>query len=157
VPTADALAAIGTAAPREVIVETQPVVARSPNSPGDPEVTVERYGLNHVRLIVDAPRPGLVYASETFFDGWSATVNGAPARILPANYAFRAVEVNAGRTVVEFAYWPPGLTLGLALSLTAVAAVLALLLVRRKNPVRDAARAGPLPPPHTRPATGDRA
>ncbi len=123
VPTADALAAIGTAAPREVIVETQPAVPRAPNSPGDAEITVDRYGLNHVRLIVDAPRPGLVYASETFFDGWRATVNGSPARILPANYAFRAVEVSAGRAVVEFAYWPPGLTAGLAISFIAVLAV----------------------------------
>lgn len=126
VATADALAAIGTAAPREVIVETQPTVPRAPNPATDPAVTVDGYGLNRVRLTVDAPRPGLLYASETYFDGWSATVNGSPARILPANYAFRAVEVNAGRAVVEFVYWPPGLTAGLAISLVAALTLLAM-------------------------------
>jgi hypothetical protein len=133
VSTTDALTAIGTAAPREVIVETPPAVPRSPNLPTDPAVTLERYGLNRVRLIVEAPRPGLLYASETFFDGWSATVNGAPARTLPANYAFRAVEVNAGRSVVEFAYWPPGLTAGLAISLAALLCVL-MMAVRSISP-----------------------
>jgi hypothetical protein len=138
VATADALAAIGTAAPRQVIVETPPVVPRAPNRPDDPEVTVDRYGLNHVRLIVDAPRPGLLYASETFFDGWSATVNGATARILPANYAFRAVEVGPGRTIVEFRYWPPGLTAGLAISFAA--ALAALVMASFPAGVRSARR-----------------
>ena len=130
VATHDALAAIGAAAPREVIVESPPSVTRAPNLATDPAVTVDRYGLNRVRLSVDAPRPGLLYASETFFDGWSATVNGSAARILPANYAFRAVEVGAGPSVVEFVYWPPGLTLGLAITIAALSVLLGMAAIR---------------------------
>lgn len=45
-----------------------------------------------------------------------ATLNDAPAAILPATYAFRAVAVPAGRSRIVFTYWPPGLTVGLWVS-----------------------------------------
>ncbi len=128
VPTSEALNAIATAGPREVILETDPSMPRVPNTAGDSPVVVERYRFNRIRLSVDAPRAGLLFASETFFDGWSATVNRAPARILPANYAFRAVEVPPGQSIVEFSYWPPGLTLGLWVSAAALLAVMAMLV-----------------------------
>ena len=125
---AAALEAIASTAPRELVLEDSPAAPRAPNVDADPAVVVEDLGLNHLRLVVDAPRPGLVYASESHFDGWTATVNGAPARILAANYAFRATEVPAGRVVIEYRYWPPGLTAGLWIS--ALSAVVGLLLLR---------------------------
>ena len=48
--------------------------------------------------------------------GWTALVNGAPARILTADYAFRAVEVPAGSAQVDFRYTTPGLRAGLAIT-----------------------------------------
>lgn len=113
---ADALDAVATAPRREILIEEHPQVPASANAPSDPDVQVSSYGLNGFDLAVEAPRPGLVYASETYFDGWTATVNGAPAHILAANYAFRAVAVPAGRAQISFRYWPPGLTLGLIIS-----------------------------------------
>lgn len=135
-PTSDALAAIAGEPSREIVLEESPSFAPAPNADGDPEVRLDSYRRNSIALSVDAPRPGLVYASESFFDGWSATVNGAPARILPANYAFRAVEVPAGAARIEFRYWPPGLTAGLWLSGLSLLAV--ALLLARKEP-RDGA------------------
>jgi uncharacterized membrane protein YfhO len=103
-------------------------------------VHVEAYHLNSVSLTVDAPRPGLVYAAESYFAGWTATVNGQPARILPANYAFRAVEVPAGPSRIEFHYWPPGLTAGLGVSGTSVLGLAALVaLVDRRRRTASAA------------------
>jgi hypothetical protein len=134
-----ALEAIASTGPREIVIEESISTPHRPNAPGDPAVTLETYRFNSVTLAVDAPRPGLVYASESFFDGWTATVNGAPARILPANYAFRAVEVPAGKSVIEFRYWPPGLTAGLSLTGTSVIATLGLFVVpvfRRVRSVR---------------------
>jgi hypothetical protein len=112
-----ALDAIASAPRREILLEEDPRVPAAPNGAGDPEVRVLSYGLNGFDVVVDAPRPGLVYASESYFDGWSATVNGAPTHILAANYAFRAVAVPAGRSQVTFRYWPPGLTIGMIVSL----------------------------------------
>jgi Bacterial membrane protein YfhO len=131
VSPASALEAIASTPPREIVLEEAPGFGRTPNSSGDPQVDVEEYGLNSVMLSVDAPRPGLVYASESFFDGWTARVNGRAARILPADYAFRAVAVPAGRNRIEFRYWPPGLTAGLVISVAAGVVVLWLALIGR--------------------------
>ena len=95
---------------------------------------VDAYHRNSVTLIVDAPRPGLVYAAESYFDGWTATINGSPVKIMPANYAFRAVEVPAGRSRIEFHYWPPGLTLGLTMSGLSAALLAAFAVALGRHP-----------------------
>ena len=112
-PREAGLEAVGVAGTHEVILEAYPGFDSISSPLDDPPVTVEAYHRNSARLVVDAPRQGLLYASESFFDGWTASVNGLPAPILPANYAFRAVVVPQGRSRVEFSYWPPGLTSGL--------------------------------------------
>jgi len=129
VPQSEALESIAQPNSREIILESAPGVVRTGNSPGDPAVRVEAYRRNSVTLLVHAPRPGLVYASESFFDGWTARVNGAPADILPANYAFRAVAVPAGPARIEFYYWPPGLTTGLLVSGCSLLVVIGLALI----------------------------
>jgi membrane protein YfhO len=144
----EALAELGRLpAGRLVLLESAPSFAPFPNRGDDPAVTVVALRRNRYHLRVEAPRPGLVYCADSLFPGWSARVNGRPARILPANYAFRAVEVPAGRSEVELAYWPPGLTAGLALSALSLAIAGALAL--RPPPLR--APAGPAsmaaPPP----------
>jgi hypothetical protein len=133
VPTAEALEAIASAPPLDVVLEERPAFPPTPNASTDPAVRVDAYRRNSIALSIDAPRPGLVYASESFFDGWTATVNGAPARILPANYAFRAVEVPGGPARVEFRYWPPGLTMGLIISGASIVLLSGLCIVGMRN------------------------
>jgi hypothetical protein len=133
-----ALAAIATVPSREIVLEEEPGFASTTNAPTDPPVHVAAYRRNSITLTVDAPRPGLLYASESFFGGWSALVNGASARILPANYAFRAVAVPPGRARIEFRYWPPGLTAGLVISTTSAVLLLALVLTGTVRPTTAA-------------------
>jgi hypothetical protein len=78
---------------------------------------VVKLGLNEVILDVDTPRAGLLVCSESYMNGWSATIDSHPVRILPANYAFRAVEVPRGSHRVRFAYRAPGWRGGVALSI----------------------------------------
>jgi hypothetical protein len=144
VSPAAALDAVADGPSREVLLEADPGFPATPDAPGDPSVAVEKYRHNSFALSVDAPRPGIVYVSDNFFDGWTAVVNGRPAVILPANYAFRAVAVPSGHSRIEFTYRPAGLTFGLALStfsaLTCLAAVLWSLRRGRTNgaPLREA-------------------
>ena len=112
---------------RLTLVEKEPCVSPEPNRPDDPAVEIREFHRNGLRLSVDAPRPGLVVCSESSMPGWTARVDGRPAPILAANYAFRAVEVPAGRSEIEFEYRPPGLTAGLVVS--AVSAALLVVMV----------------------------
>ena len=128
---AQALAAVAQQRPaREVLLEDRPAWPPSPNLAGDPAV-VSRVGRNEVLLRLRAPRPGLVYCSESQAAGWRARVNGKPAPILAANYAFRAVPVPAGDVVIELSYFPPGLALGLSVSVLALVGI-AVLALRRE-------------------------
>ena len=66
--------------------------------------------------------------SDTWYPGWQATVDGAPASIFRANYALRGIRVPAGRHLVKFEYQPKMFYAGAvvsALSLVALAGVLA--------------------------------
>src|SRR5262249_9582685 len=90
---------------------------------------------------VDAPAHGFLVLSDQYFPGWFARVNGQAVPIQRANYAFRLVEVPAGRSTVEFRSAPRSLRRGACLSLAgAVLAVILCLAPRRAAPFQ--ARAG---------------
>jgi hypothetical protein len=138
VPSARALELAGSDLPAKEIVLEGPISFPSrANQPEDPAVEIESFRRNSYSLRVRAPRQGLVYCSESFFDGWSATVNGKPTRILPANYAFRAIEVPSGTVTIRLSYWPPGLTLGLAVSAAGLLAVAWVGAAKVVSPRKD--------------------
>lgn len=126
-----ALEQIGSPASDRIVVETPLSFLSAPNRASDPPVRVVEFHRNRLVLEVNAPRRGLVYCSENNFPGWSATVNGRPAGILAANFAFRAIEVPKGDSTVVLSYWPPGLTPGLAVSLMSLAAI--IVAARRRT------------------------
>ena len=64
------------------------------------------YADNHVRVMVDTPREGLLVLHDLAYPGWVATVDGSPAPVLRADLLFRGVEVPAGRHTVEFSFRP---------------------------------------------------
>jgi uncharacterized membrane protein YfhO len=76
---------------------------------------------------------GVLFLSIPYSTGWSATVDGAPARIVKANLGFSGIAVTSGTHVVALKYATPGLLIGSLLSLVAllVAIALAILTERR--------------------------
>lgn len=55
---------------------------------------------------VDTDKAGWLVLSDTWYPGWTATVDGHEASILHANYLFRGVVVSQGEHVVVFKYIP---------------------------------------------------
>jgi hypothetical protein len=76
-------------------------------------------GVNFVSLAVDSDGPGWLLLLDGWYPGWEASIDGQPARVRRADYAFRAVEVPGGKSQVRFDYRPFPLRLGLALALLA--------------------------------------
>lgn len=64
--------------------------------------------------------------ADAFFPGWSATVDGAPAPVLRANLAMRAVPLPSGDHGVELRYRPAHLGAGAVVSLLALLVALGL-------------------------------
>ena len=86
---------------------------------------------NALRATIRAPRDGLVVVLDPFFPGWTARVDGAPAKLLRANFAFEAVPVKAGLHTLELAYFPDRLLPGLGIAL--IAAALLFVLLRKES------------------------
>ncbi|MCK6446498.1 MAG: YfhO family protein [Planctomycetes bacterium] len=70
-----------------------------------------------IRLRVSRRDRGWLVACQTWFPGWRATVNGVERPVRLANYAFQAVELDAGENEVVLWYAPNSWRLGLWLAL----------------------------------------
>jgi hypothetical protein len=68
------------------------------------------------RLDVRADGPGLLVLAEGYDPGWSAAVDGAPARVLRVNHAQLGVALEAGTHRVTLRYRARGFSFGLALA-----------------------------------------
>lgn len=98
--------------------------ARSfPRARGGARVVAD--GSNFAAVEVDSDGPGWLVLLDGWFPGWEATVDGKPVRLRRADYAFRAVEVPAGKSVVRFDYRPSSVGLGLLIALLAALALAA--------------------------------
>lgn len=93
---------------------------------------VLRPDCNSVDIECNADAPGVVVLTDTFYPGWHARVTqGGVSRdvpILRANYLFRAVEVPAGKSRIEFSFMPQSFVWGAAASLVSLLVTVAVVL-----------------------------
>jgi len=114
-----------------LLLERDPAVPAKPSttSAGASSARVIRYAPDEVVIEAHASRPGLLLLRDTYYPGWKAAVDGAPADILRADYNFRAVAVPAGKSEVRFLYAPASVYAGLGLAGASLAALALLLLL----------------------------
>jgi hypothetical protein len=101
----------------ETAVECAAHVQESAGTWTPGRVETEEYRPELQRFRVEAAAPSLLVIADAFYSGWSATVDGRPAEIVPANGALRGVAVDAGAHTVELRYRTPGLVVGALISL----------------------------------------
>ncbi len=94
---------------------------------------LDRFRNTLVQATCDSPFPGLAIFVEQHARGWTATVDGAPERLLKANAVMRAVPIPAGRHTVTVSYQPPGLSQGAMASLLGLLVTLVLFLAGRSR------------------------
>lgn len=100
------------------------------------EVQVVQYEPSRLAIQIHSPAEGYLFLSDPFYPGWRAEVDGQPAKILRANYAFRAVAVPAGSHQVTMTFRPASWFAGLGITLFTVLTLLILgtfALVRRRS------------------------
>lgn len=108
--------------------------------------TVEQFTYRGSSIEVQgrAEEPGVLLISATYAPGWTATVNGAPASLVRAQYQFMAVQVPAGEVRVSLRYVPPGFRAGAWISLISLFVLAAGLLVAPVNSTGAERRRGHL-------------
>ncbi len=85
---------------------------------------------NSISYWFKSEKPGVFVASETFYPGWKAVLNGQPVEILQTHFPSRAVEVPAGESILEFHFAPKSYFLGLWISAAAATLIFFYLLAR---------------------------
>jgi hypothetical protein len=96
---------------REAYTSDLAAVGDYPGSPG----TVLRWledGPDHLVIDVEAPGPAFVVVADSWFPGWTATLDGRPTEIHRVDLILRGVRVPPGRHRLEMRYVPEGWRLG---------------------------------------------
>jgi hypothetical protein len=87
------------------------------------EVWMPHHEPNVVRIEAQMQCRGMVILTDTWFPGWSATVDGKRAKIEKAYGMVRGVVVDPGKHTIEMRYRPLSVYLGAALSILAAGIV----------------------------------
>lgn len=98
-----------------------PAPLEAPLGPVDPQAAPSvvrwiRREPARLELAVELPADGLLVLSEVYYPGWRATVDGRDAEILRADVTLRALRLAAGQHIVELAFRPYTVVIGLAIS-----------------------------------------
>jgi hypothetical protein len=113
-------------------------------------IAVRRYEPEMVEMVVQTEQPAVLVLSDTWYPGWTATVDGEPAPILRANTLFRALALEAGRHEVVLRFQPQSLRTGALISAVALLVALiwlvAALRARKKSSVSFSREAGIIKP-----------
>ena len=85
---------------------------------------------------VDAKTAGTLMLVSNYSPGWSARINGSPAKVYRANGSFQGACLAApGRYQVEFSFEPPLWRAGLASSAVGWLILLTWVIRGRKGPI----------------------
>jgi hypothetical protein len=116
---------------RVTLVESPvgPAGDNAPTSAG--EARISRYGPERIELTADAARDAWLVLAEPWYPGWRATVDGREAPCVPANAWMRAVPLGRGHHDVVVQYRSRPLWIGSGVTLTALAALAAVLVRTR--------------------------
>ena len=103
--------------------------------PSDSTATIElvSYEPNYLKYEVNSDKGGTVVFSEIYYPGWQSSIDGEEAPHGRANYILRAMNVPAGKHVVEFKFDPDSLHVTetiafIALGLLALMAIVVIFL-----------------------------
>jgi hypothetical protein len=96
-------------------------------------------GPDRMQFSVTTAGPALLVIANSWYPGWTATVNGQPARLFETNWVMTGVTVPAGASDVVLRYTTPGYRTGLVISAVVLVVVAGLMLrpsiLRRRRPL----------------------
>lgn len=93
--------------------------------------TLVSYQPNTISISTHVSGNELLFLSDTYDEGWKATIDGKPTAVLKADVAFRAITVPKGSHKIVFFYQPSSFTVGLLVSFLSLIVGGSYLLIRR--------------------------
>ena len=97
------------------------------------QVTELDFRANRVAMRVAAPAPAMLVVAQAYYHPWRAYVDGQPASLWRANYAFQALQVPAGAHRVQLVYQDRLFEAGCGISLAALLSCIAAWVRINRN------------------------
>jgi hypothetical protein len=119
---------------KSAILGSDPGIAQTAGGAAG-SATYSQIDPENVRIEVTAGAPSIVVVRNDFASGWSATVDGQPAPVLPTDAFLQGVAVSAGHHQIDLTYRDPNVARGLGGSAVALGGWALLLtgsLLRRR-------------------------
>ena len=92
-------------------------------------VVMEAESAEYLRIRVDTPVQAIMMVRDTFFAGWTATIDGRDAPVWRGDVLFRAIPVPAGQHIVEMRFRQASADTGFTISVvTALIAVVIMVI-----------------------------
>jgi hypothetical protein len=119
---------------REAVFESAPPALYDAPGEHGSSASIESYRLNEIRVRAEADADGYLVLSEVWYPGWRATVDGAEAPVLRADWCLRAVPIAAGKHEVVLEFSPSSFRTGAWISsLSFALAVAGIAYIRKKE------------------------
>jgi hypothetical protein len=104
-------------APDKTVLLTQQDFNTIPKfTAGKHDIQLSNYKPASVTFKVISDSPAFLFLSDTYDNGWLASVNGKNTPVYKADFAFRGVAVPSGTSTVTFSYRPKSFTTGVWMS-----------------------------------------
>lgn len=113
----------------EIVLEENSGIQQEDGDMGSAKIV--KYLPNEINIEVSAAHSGLLFLSDSYYNGWKATVDGVNTKIYRADYAFRAVVVPQGQHTIKFTYQPFSFILGIYLAIAGLLGVITFSLIPR--------------------------
>jgi len=122
----------------EMLNSAEPASANS----GKAKVEWIRRDANSFQLKVNSPTPGVLVASQIYYPGWKASIDGVTVPVVSANYALAAISLPSGPHDVRVFYSPASIKIGAIASVGSLLILTALFWFLRPSSAEcvDAAR-----------------
>jgi len=119
--------------PQNVLLEGVPETNNGCGNSGDASIEVAAETPNTLALSVDALGHGWLVIADSWYPGWKVRVDGENARLIRANYLFKAVELSPGLHSIQLVYRPNTFSIGLGLSLLGWGVLLVGMYLTKKR------------------------
>jgi len=97
------------------------------------DVRVVSHKPNRIRLQAELKHAGFIVASEVYYPGWIAEMDGQPVPLLEADYILRAIPVPSGSHEIALYFRLKSFAWGLALSILSLIGLVAMWVATRSH------------------------
>ncbi|ETI91837.1 MAG: hypothetical protein Q607_CBUC00018G0030 [Clostridium butyricum DORA_1] len=91
------------------------------------------YGSNYIKGSINATNNGIMFFSIPYDKGWSVEVDGNKVETLKVNSAFLGVPLKSGEHTMTLKFCPPGLKIGICITLTSIVIIGLWSYAKRKK------------------------